>query len=404
MAPELPQSATPQRIALAGVLGAAIAIATIHVSGLGSAWAAILLLSATAAPMWFLELQRYTNTSNRPLRIGVSAQRKTLRLRGVVFVLTLFATTIGIFRVTPAAPIVNVTLFPLIVFAGAWTLWILLRRPSDYGADSVEKVGIAALRTLRHLIRRKRARRRDHQLLLGWLIKAFYLPLMAGSSLLFLEYFREPFIDKEGFALFFAAAYQLFFAIDTAFATVGYLSTSSRIHAEIRSSESTLLGWSAALVCYPPFNLLVIHQWLSYKDGLDWDKWLAATPWISGLWGLAILLCVCIYVWATVSFGLRFSNLTNRGIITSGPYRYTKHPSYIFKNAAWWLISIPFVSMEGWTTAVGNTVALGAVGCIYWLRAWTEERHLMQDPAYCAYASWIAQHGALARLSAKLRS
>ena len=39
----------------------------------------------------------------------------------------------------------------------------------------------------------------------------------------------------------------------------------------------------------------------------------------------------------------RFSNLTHRGIITNGPYRYSKHPAYLAKNLSWWLVSMPFM-------------------------------------------------------------
>ena len=93
-------------------------------------------------------------------------------------------------------------------------------------------------------------------------------------------------------------------------------------------------------------------------------------------------------------FGIRFSNLTHRGIITSGPYRWTKHPAYISKNISWWLISIPFLPPDGSVlTALKLSVMLGLVNLIYYLRAVTEERHLMQDPVYREYSEYIRQHG-----------
>ena len=36
---------------------------------------------------------------------------------------------------------------------------------------------------------------------------------------------------------------------------------------------------------------------------------------------------------------------------------------------------------------------LGLVNLIYYLRAVTEERHLMQDPVYREYSEYIRQHG-----------
>jgi protein-S-isoprenylcysteine O-methyltransferase Ste14 len=102
-----------------------------------------------------------------------------------------------------------------------------------------------------------------------------------------------------------------------------------------------------------------------------------------------------IYALCTVSFGLRFSNLTHRGIITSGPYRFTKHPAYWSKNLSWWLVSVPFVSEFGWKMALRNCCILGLVNLIYYARARTEERHLSRDPTYVAYALWMNEHGLL---------
>jgi len=262
--------------------------------------------------------------------------------------------------------------------------------------DSVESLGKAIVRFFKPKRKKSHA---DLQALLGWLVKAFYLPLMLSSTYLFLTNAHTFFEQKNGWMSIFGIIYMLMFAVDTAFATVGYCSTSRRIDAHIRSTETTLLGWASALVCYPPLNLLVLHQWLSYRDGLEWDAWLKNWPVISFVWGTAILLSVGLYVSATVAFGPRFSNLTNRGIITSGPYQFFKHPSYIGKNIAWWLISVPFVSNMGALAAIGNCAALLVINGIYVVRAVTEERHLMSDPAYQAYSKWIAEHGLLERLA-----
>ncbi len=97
-------------------------------------------------------------------------------------------------------------------------------------------------------------------------------------------------------------------------------------------------------------------------------------------WAAAIIALTVIYALCTVSFGLRFSNLTHRGIITDGPYRFTKHPAYLAKNLSWWLISVPFVSEQGWGAALRNCMLLALLNLIYYARARTEERHLSRDP------------------------
>ena len=100
----------------------------------------------------------------------------------------------------------------------------------------------------------------------------------------------------------------------------------------------------------------------------------------------AILALLAVYVPATVPFGLRFSNLTHRGILTNGPYRFTKHPAYVSKSVLWWLEYIPFIPSQGAAEALRYCVMLVGVNVLYDLRARTEERHLSRDPAYAAYA------------------
>ncbi len=102
---------------------------------------------------------------------------------------------------------------------------------------------------------------------------------------------------------------------------------------------------------------------------------------------------------ATVVFGIRFSNLTHRGILTHGPYAWSKHPAYVSKNLFWWLASLPFLSASGsFTDMVRNTALLAIVSGVYYWRAKTEEKHLGADPAYQEYAAWMERHGPLPRL------
>ena len=111
-----------------------------------------------------------------------------------------------------------------------------------------------------------------------------------------------------------------------------------------------------------------------------------------------IVALVFIYAWATVIFGIRFSNLTHRGIVTNGPYRYFRHPAYLSKNICWWLIHLPFLSTVDSATALQNCALLLMVNGIYYLRARTEELHLEADERYQAYSAWIERHGILPRL------
>jgi protein-S-isoprenylcysteine O-methyltransferase Ste14 len=188
----------------------------------------------------------------------------------------------------------------------------------------------------------------------------------------------------------------LMFVIDIAFATVGYLLTMRPLDAHIRSANPFMAGWVAALICYPPFVLMGSGGPLDYHPGTEsWTYWLQGHPWALALWGGMLVLLTAFYAWATMAFGLRFSNLTYRGVLTHGPYAFTKHPAYLAKNTFWWLETLPFlVTTNNVNDVIRNTVIMMAVSGVYYWRAKTEEKHLsLEDPAYGDYARWMDEHG-----------
>jgi Isoprenylcysteine carboxyl methyltransferase (ICMT) family len=238
------------------------------------------------------------------------------------------------------------------------------------------------------------------QYLLGWVVKGFFLPLM--FTYLCTELNKLLHYDLgllHGFMGMYEWTYFVLYFIDLALVAMTYLMSLRLTDTHIRSTEPTTLGWVTALICYQPFWSLIGQQYIDYDSGTRWDLWLKNMPLLAAAWGSAILACVVIYVWATVSFGGRFSNLTNRGIITNGPYRYTKHPAYLAKNLSWWLISMPFMISGDLAMTLRRCLLLGLLNVIYYLRAKTEERHLGMDPVYVQYAAWIDRYGMLRYLN-----
>jgi hypothetical protein len=75
-----------------------------------------------------------------------------------------------------------------------------------------------------------------------------------------------------------------------------------------------------------------------------------------------------------------------------------KHPAYISKNISWWLISIPFISIEGAEVAIKHSLLLLVLNFVYYLRAKTEERHLSLDPVYVQYATAMNERGIFRKL------
>ncbi|MEA3009598.1 MAG: hypothetical protein QOJ91_1290 [Sphingomonadales bacterium] len=193
------------------------------------------------------------------------------------------------------------------------------------------------------------------------------------------------------------------FMIDTVFATVGYALTMKPLDAHIRSANPYAAGWTAALICYPPFVLMGDGGPLNYHPGTvgenGWNYWLDGHPLLMTLVATAMVTLTGIYAWATVAFGIRFSNLTHRGILTHGPYAWTKHPAYVSKNMFWWLATLPFFATTGnMTDMIRNSFIMAVVAGIYYWRARTEERHLSADPAYREYAEWMERNAPLPRL------
>jgi protein-S-isoprenylcysteine O-methyltransferase Ste14 len=194
------------------------------------------------------------------------------------------------------------------------------------------------------------------------------------------------------------------FLIDVHVATVGYILTLKPLDAHIRTANPYGMAWVAALICYPPLILMNGGGPLDYHaNTADWGHWFAGQDALLILWGIMLAALTAIYSWATMAFGIRFSNLTHRGIITHGPYAFTRHPAYLAKNLTWWLGAMPFlVTAGGVVEGLRNAVLLGVVSLIYYWRAKTEERHLLADPAYAAYWHWAQAHAAIPRLCARL--
>ena len=192
------------------------------------------------------------------------------------------------------------------------------------------------------------------------------------------------------------------FVVDCAFATAGYMLTLRPLDSHIRTANPLAAGWTAALICYPPITLMDHGGPLDYGLGTrgadGWTVWLGGHPLLLAGWAAVLVALTALYAWATVAFGFRFSNLTNRGILTHGPYALSRHPAYLAKNLYWWLATLPMLSTGSWADAARATVLMGAVSGVYYWRARTEERHLGEDADYRAYSDWASARAPVPRL------
>ncbi|KZS50253.1 MULTISPECIES: methyltransferase family protein [Rhizobium] len=237
-------------------------------------------------------------------------------------------------------------------------------------------------------------------------IKCFFLVLMFSGGMTALA----DLADKPAWAYpplsaaWFEGLMRLVFLLDVVLAAGGYIATFKLFGWHVRATETTALGWLVCLICYEPFFPAISHTFVPYGDGPGWETVIQEGSAIFILWSVATLACTVIYVWATVAFGPRFSNLTHRGIITSGPYRFIKHPAYVSKNISWWLFAFPSFIASGLAEGLARAGMLAIVSLIYVMRARAEERMLSRDPAYRDYAESVAAHGLLAMAKRRLAS
>lgn len=221
--------------------------------------------------------------------------------------------------------------------------------------------------------------------ILALMVKAFYVPLLPSWAI---NDFHHQWNLINSFSWNYVQVNQflvaLFIFVDVSIFAVGYLVELPGLKNQIKTVEPTLLGWTVCLMCYPPFNSFSFSpfDW-SINDffaliGIDYVyQWSQPGEFIQQIGLAAVTILWGIYVWATIALGWRSSNLTNRGIVSWGPYAYVRHPAYISKCTLW--------AVEGYIHGTWFLFLVLGWFFVYYLRARTEERHLSLDPDYLTY-------------------
>jgi len=405
-----------------GLAGFVLGVLWLNISGplylFSRYWEALILMGFTAVPMLAYDVLCLWHGGRAGAVDGITRQRdysfgrtgvKLVGLLGAVALLGLLYWVFPEYNpsLKPDAGFYS-NFFSLCRLAGPWALGVCaiyfffvdarLDDPHDgywhFGRILLLKFDGADWPKIRNLLR-------------TWAVKGFFMPLMFTflcNNLPGLHWRTEQAAGLQ--QLFKGAGANLtllqslynylnnfIFSIDLAFVACGYVLTLRLVQSHVRSAEPTMLGWTAALVCYQPFWKTIGDLYLGYWSDGDWQTKLSHLgPILLIACGACILIFETIFVWATISFGLRFSNLTHRGIVTKGPYYFTKHPAYISKICAFFLIALPWIDGRGADQGLRNLFMLAGLCFVYWLRARTEERHLASiDPAYSIYAEQIRQ-------------
>jgi len=238
----------------------------------------------------------------------------------------------------------------------------------------------------------------DRLAVLATVLKAFFAPFMLlvtfqafmgglsnGRALLSITDWHGEFLHIFNRYLFHFLL-QLIILVDVAVFTAGYLFEMRSLKNEIRSVDPTLLGWTAALLCYFPFTYITAFVLgRAVSDFPQFDD-----PATHIVLNVLVLVLMVIYTGASVALGLKASNLTHRGVVTKWPYSVIRHPAYTCKNLSWWIGAVPVVSAAFTESLFSGISAVASVvgwTLLYVLRAVTEEDHLRSvDGEYDAYA------------------
>jgi protein-S-isoprenylcysteine O-methyltransferase Ste14 len=180
---------------------------------------------------------------------------------------------------------------------------------------------------------------------------------------------------------------KLILTISTSVLTFSYLTDSDVFKNKIKSVDTTPLGVLSCLVCYYPLTILttkVIAQPLNSQIPVNNTLFFAVL-------NVLIILANFIAMISVVRLFGKSGNLTNRGIVTGFPYNVIRHPAYTMQVIYIILCSIPLYFLPELTFGDKISLFIGVLVWmyIYYLRAITEERHLMKDEKYQQYVEKV---------------
>jgi len=234
-----------------------------------------------------------------------------------------------------------------------------------------------------------------------WLLRCFFLLINFYAGVWYLSNLRAYGLpDTTGNFVEFITRLDLAIFGMIIFAILpGYIFASRLIGTELRKVDRTWFGWAINFSCYPPLNAAVFGGWVGYRppsemielyQGLPaWAYHTMASLPILYVVGGAIIFFALIHLWGEAIMGVRSANISSRGIITTGLFRFTKHPIYVSKCFQWAFIFFPVLNAIGFLDAIQSGILFLLVCAIYAGRALGEEKLLATDETYVKYALYM---------------
>ena len=180
---------------------------------------------------------------------------------------------------------------------------------------------------------------------------------------------------------------KIIFTITTLVFLVSYLSDTTVFKNKIKSIDTTPLGVFSCLCCYYPVTIFTY----SFIRVTEQTLMPVENTTLLAILNLIVILANLGSLIAILRLGTKAGNLTNRGIVTGFPYNIIRHPDYTMQIIFIITTTIPLmlISQYGIVEKIMMLLTTLVWIYIYYLRAVTEERHLIQDPEYQQYVEKV---------------
>ena len=175
--------------------------------------------------------------------------------------------------------------------------------------------------------------------------------------------------------------------LTTTVLAVSYITETKFLGNKIKYADTTPLGILSCVLCFYPFVTITTKLFPVFSEEL--------IPVGNNLLRVVISLLIIIVnigsLMAILRLGTKSGNLTNRGIVTGFPYNIVRHPDYSMQMMYAILLTIPlfFVGDFSIIEKIFYPLSMLIWIFLYYLRAITEERNLIQDEKYQKYVEKV---------------
>lgn len=234
-----------------------------------------------------------------------------------------------------------------------------------------------------------------------WLLRCFFLLINFYGAVWYLANLRAYGLpDISGDFIDFITRLDLaIFGLIVFSILPGYIFASRLIGTELKKVDRTWFGWAINLSCYPPVNAALFGAWIRYVPATEtglvyhgmpaWAYHTLSYPALHLVVAGMIIFFALIHLWGEAIVGIRAANISMRGIITTGPFAFTRHPIYVSKCFQWAFLYFPVLNAVGIVNPVQSGILFLLVCAVYAGRALGEERLLATDGNYVKYALYM---------------